>query len=86
MELIKRPPPITETKSTSYSISGTYLPRIPVHFSLRATFARWSQLRRGRQALAYLGPEHLADIGVTREDARRETARPFWDDTSNHRT
>ncbi len=36
-------------------------------------------LARSRRALAELDDHMLADIGVTREAAGREAARPFWD-------
>lgn len=36
-------------------------------------------LHRQRRHLAALDDALLADIGLTREDARREAARPFWD-------
>ena len=32
-----------------------------------------------RAALARMSDEELADIGVTREEAAREAARPIWD-------
>lgn len=32
-----------------------------------------------RRALATMDAEQLADIGLTREQAAREAARPFWD-------
>jgi uncharacterized protein YjiS (DUF1127 family) len=31
-----------------------------------------------RQALAALEAHRLDDIGLTREDVARETAKPFW--------
>ena len=38
----------------------------------------WS-LCRQRAALAALDPRLLDDIGVTRDEARHEVARPLWD-------
>lgn len=35
-------------------------------------------VRRQRQALAALPPEHLADIGLSAETARREVEQPIW--------
>lgn len=35
----------------------------------------WQQ----RRALARLDDTRLCDIGISREDARREAARPVWD-------
>ena len=36
------------------------------------------QRRRQRRALAELDERLLADLGLTRAQAARETARPFW--------
>ena len=32
-----------------------------------------------RRRLAHLDDAALADIGITRDEARREARRPFWD-------
>ncbi|WP_265519551.1 DUF1127 domain-containing protein [Nitratireductor luteus] len=37
------------------------------------------QRRRSRIALQELSDEQLKDIGISRADAFREAARPFWD-------
>ena len=39
---------------------------------------------RQRRRLAELPDHQLADIGITREEARTEAARPFWDLPSEH--
>ncbi len=44
------------------------------------TLLRWQELASQRRALLNLDPRMLADIGVSRADALREAARPFWDD------
>jgi len=36
-------------------------------------------LWRQRRALAKMDARQLADIGVTRDQARAEAARPLWD-------
>jgi uncharacterized protein YjiS (DUF1127 family) len=41
--------------------------------------ARWWRVRRERRLLLELNDYMLNDIGLTREQARREAARPFWD-------
>ena len=46
----------------------------------RERFHRWRQLRRERYALRHLSGDMLKDIGISREDVRREARRPFWDD------
>ncbi len=38
----------------------------------------WLQCSRQRRALAELDDRMLRDIGVTRSQARREAAKPFW--------
>ena len=47
-----------------------------------ARLARWIQRARQRQhqrrALLELDAHHLADIGIIRDDAQREAAKPFW--------
>ncbi|MQY41359.1 DUF1127 domain-containing protein [Epibacterium sp. SM1969] len=39
---------------------------------------KWSQRRRTRQHLAELDDHMLKDIGISRDDARRESTLPFW--------
>ncbi|MDC1275254.1 DUF1127 domain-containing protein [Ascidiaceihabitans sp.] len=43
--------------------------------SLRHLYNVW----RSRRALAALDDAALKDVGLTRHDATREAARPFWD-------
>jgi uncharacterized protein YjiS (DUF1127 family) len=43
-----------------------------------AQLALWWHRARGRRALARLSDRQLADIGISRVDARREAAKPFW--------
>ncbi len=40
--------------------------------------ARWIERSRERHALSKLSDHSLADIGVTRSEAEREAAKPFW--------
>ena len=44
---------------------------------LRATY-RGLERSRQRRALAQLSDAMLQDIGVTRDDVARESAKPFW--------
>ena len=44
----------------------------------RATLRLWRERARQRRALSQLDDRLLADIGVTRADAERECAKPFW--------
>ena len=41
--------------------------------------AHWIALRRQRRQLAELEDHQLADIGVSRAEAKAEAARPAWD-------
>lgn len=40
--------------------------------------ALWIGRRRQRRALAALDDHLLRDLGLTREDAVRESGKPFW--------
>jgi uncharacterized protein YjiS (DUF1127 family) len=42
------------------------------------TLRVWRARRRQRQTLAALNDHLLNDIGVSRNEARREAAKPFW--------
>ncbi|MCA8883396.1 MAG: DUF1127 domain-containing protein [Rhodobacteraceae bacterium] len=52
-----------------------HLPRLHPLRLLRSMMS----LRRQRRALAQLDDHLLHDIGITREEARTEAARPVWD-------
>jgi uncharacterized protein YjiS (DUF1127 family) len=43
-----------------------------------ATITRWAIRNGTRRALAELNRHQLLDIGKTAEEARRESAKPFW--------
>lgn len=45
---------------------------------LFSRLASWSGRRRQRLDLAELDDRLLADIGVTPQEAGRESAKPFW--------
>jgi uncharacterized protein YjiS (DUF1127 family) len=45
----------------------------------RITTIHFSNVWRSRRALAALDDAALKDVGLTRHDATREAARPFWD-------
>ena len=46
---------------------------------LLARLAAWRAVRRQRADLSRLDDYRLEDIGLTRADVARETARPLWD-------
>ncbi|MEC9244458.1 DUF1127 domain-containing protein [Nitratireductor rhodophyticola] len=51
-------------------------------FTLRSVLRRvetWLGKRRSRLALLQLTDEQLRDVGISRDEARREGLRPFWD-------
>ena len=58
------------------------LPARPGHGSFfrrcLATLRIWRERARQRRALSKLDDHLLADIGLTRADAERECAQPFW--------
>ncbi|ATM88363.1 DUF1127 domain-containing protein [Yersinia massiliensis] len=39
---------------------------------------RWNELRKTANTMARLNPAQLKDIGLTREDIKRDYSRPFW--------
>jgi uncharacterized protein YjiS (DUF1127 family) len=43
-----------------------------------STLALWLARRHGRRVLAALDDHQLYDIGISRADALRESAKPFW--------
>ena len=47
-----------------------------------ATILLWRSRQRERRALKQLDDRFLRDIGVTRSEAVREAAKPFWDGSS----
>ena len=66
------------------ALSGTRQRRHTVlNLAIRAAalIQGWSERRRQRESLnnlAELNPHLLNDIGLTRDDALREAAKPFW--------
>ena len=45
---------------------------------LRATVADWRRRHRARAELGRMSDRELRDLGVTRAEAEREAAMPFW--------
>lgn len=59
-------------------------PRVTAAAPFRAGFPaiallRMADVARQRRALAALDDDRLADLGLSRAEAAREAARPFWD-------
>jgi uncharacterized protein YjiS (DUF1127 family) len=44
----------------------------------RLLLATWYRRARQRSQLAELGAQQLRDIGISREQAMAEAAKPFW--------
>lgn len=71
------------TQNTSVS-SLTYLQNRPLtpaaNFAVKlaVVLVKWAERHATRKALYRLDDYLLDDIGVSREDARKEVARPFW--------
>lgn len=63
------------TTSAHRTLAAPAAPRL----SLRTRLVGALSLARQRRALARLDPAHLADIGLTREEALAEASRPVWD-------
>lgn len=57
------------SKSTAGRPRAVFLP-LPVH--------QWMQVAAERRRLAKLDNEQLRDLGLSREQARREAEKPFW--------
>jgi uncharacterized protein YjiS (DUF1127 family) len=50
----------------------------PVLYRLIDTMGIWTARWRQRQALAELDDHLLDDVGLSREQARRDASKPFW--------
>lgn len=55
------------------------LPQAPVARGPLASLLALAALRRQRRCLAALDAHLLRDVGLTREEALSEAARPAWD-------
>lgn len=52
--------------------------RDPTDLGWLRVVATWTGRRRQRRALSHLDERLLDDIGITRSEAAREIAKPFW--------
>ena len=71
-----------QTQNCTHTITSTSS-SLPAFFPLwikRSVdlVATWSARQKQRHDLAMLNDEALRDIGLTRSDVERETAKPFW--------
>lgn len=65
------------------AVLPAYAPTLPAPKTkllgrLLATLRVWRRRAAGRRALAGMSPRLLADIGVSRVEARIEASKPFW--------
>jgi uncharacterized protein YjiS (DUF1127 family) len=66
------------TDLVNYSATTNRIELPPVLFGLIGTIAAWIVRRRQRRTLAELDEHLLNDVGLSREQAHREAAKPFW--------
>jgi uncharacterized protein YjiS (DUF1127 family) len=70
------------TSRSKATASGNYdrakTQRLPWGTRCWRWYARCSARSRQRQALAQLDDRALKDVGITREQADAEAAKPFW--------
>jgi uncharacterized protein YjiS (DUF1127 family) len=64
--------------SLATSVSTSRQPRRAEPVSILATLRRWIDVSRERHALANLDDAALADLGLRREEVRREADKYFW--------
>jgi len=60
------------------ALPARVIPRAPDAGALVRLVAVWVRRRRTRRALARFDARLLRDVGITRADAARESALPFW--------
>jgi uncharacterized protein YjiS (DUF1127 family) len=64
--------------SLATSVSTSRQPRRAEPVTIFATLRRWLDVSRERHALASLDDAALADLGLQRDDVRREANKFFW--------
>ncbi|MET7245299.1 DUF1127 domain-containing protein [Methylobacterium sp. EM32] len=76
--VIPFPMPRTAGAPRSLTVSRAHEPRLAGVAILRGWFRRWSARRSLARDLPFMTDETLADVGLTRAEARAEAGRPFW--------
>lgn len=69
---------LATNRFTSHAAQGAFGPVLSISGILNR-IAAWSAVARQRRQLAQLDADSLRDIGLTKDDVAKETARPFWD-------
>jgi Uncharacterized conserved small protein len=59
------------------------LPAAPSAAALLARLSFWRKVRAERRALSRLDARLLRDVGLDRDAADAEAARPFWSEPAN---
>ncbi|GJD62673.1 DUF1127 domain-containing protein [Methylobacterium frigidaeris] len=60
------------------TVSHAHEPRLAGVAILQAWFRRWAARRHLARELPFMTDETLADVGLSRAEARAEARRPFW--------
>jgi uncharacterized protein YjiS (DUF1127 family) len=63
----------------SLGVGFTRLRRLPRWSKLAALFAEWRRSVQARHEVVRLSERDLADMRLTRLDARNEMQKPFWE-------
>ena len=71
-------PSVKESSTSDGRAATDPVERLLILFKGIRTLRVWRARRRQRQTLAELNDYLLNDIGVSRNEARREAAKPFW--------
>lgn len=67
-----------QAQALAYLANRPLTPISAAALRIVVTLVKWEQNRRTRNSLKHLDDHLLNDIGVTREMADHEAARPFW--------
>jgi uncharacterized protein YjiS (DUF1127 family) len=70
-------PPMIRGRTLAWWLPGTEHWRASALAAI-PTVALWLERGRSRRVLAMLDDHQLRDIGISRADALRESAKPFW--------
>ncbi len=74
---------VIDDHASALSAPQSYVRRMTYQRWLRV-IAVWIERSRQRRALADLDDHLLDDIGITRSEAAREIAKPFWRQSQAH--
>jgi uncharacterized protein YjiS (DUF1127 family) len=75
---MQRPAPVWPARPTFFKALSAIADILQEAFELSRTCSRMTQRRHERQALLELDDWLLDDVGVTREQAERQTRKWFW--------